>query len=131
LTKQELSQLFYLNREIAEEKRKLAELETSATNTTTKITGMPHVNSASRKSENMAILIAEQRDLISLKVKQSIIEYNRLNRYIADISDPLIRLILSYRYVNGFTWHQVAMHIGGKNTADSVRMAHDRFLENS
>lgn len=131
MTKQELSQLFYLNREIAEEKRKLAELETAATNTTTKITGMPHVSGVSRKSENMAILIAEQRDLIELKVKQSIIEYNRLNRYIADISDPLMRLILSYRYVNGFMWHQVAMHIGGKNTADSVRMAHDRFLEDN
>jgi len=128
VTKQELSQLYYLNREIEEEKRKLDELETAATNITTKITGMPHVTGASRKSENLSILVAEQRDLIELKVKQSVIEYNRLNRYIADVEDPLMRLILSYRYVNGLTWCQVAASIGGNNTADSVRVAHDRFL---
>lgn len=128
MTKQELSQLYYLNREIEEEKRKLDELETAATNITTKITGMPHVTGASRKSENLSILVAEQRDLIELKVKQSVIEYNRLNRYIADVEDPLMRLILSYRYVNGLTWCQVAASIGGNNTADSVRVAHDRFL---
>jgi hypothetical protein len=128
LTKQELSQLYYLNLEIEEEKRKLDELETAATNITTKITGMPHVTGVSRKSEAMAILIAEQRELVALKVRQSIIEYNRLNRYIADIGDPLMRLILSYRYINGLTWNQVAANIGGNNTADSVRKALDRFL---
>ena len=128
MTKQELSQLYYLNREIDEEKRKLDELETAATNITTKITGMPHVTGASRKSENLSILVAEQRDLIELKVKQSVIEYNRLSRYIASVSDPLMRLILSYRYINGLTWNQVAASIGGNNTADSVRVAHDRFL---
>ena len=128
MTKQELSQLYYLNREIEEEKRKLDELETAATNITTKITGMPHVTDMSRKSENLSILIAEQRDLIELKVKQSVIEYNRINRYIADVGDTLMRLILSYRYINGLTWNQVAANIGGNNTADSVRVAHDRFL---
>lgn len=128
MTKQELSQLYYLNREIVEEKRKLAELEAAATNTTTKITGTPHASGVSRTSESVAILIAEQRDLVELKVKQSVIEYNRLNRYISDLADPLIRLIISYRYVNGLTWEQVAANIGGKNTADSVRMSHDRFL---
>ena len=128
MTKQELSQLYYLNLEIEEEKRKLDELETAATNITTKITGMPHVTGVSRKSEAMAILIAEQRELVALKVRQSIIEYNRLNRYIADIGDPLMRLILSYRYINGLTWNQVAANIGGNNTADSVRKALDRFL---
>ena len=128
LTKQELSQLYYLNREIAEEKRKLEELMSAATNTTTKITGMPHVSGVARTSESMAILIAEQRDLVELKVKQSVIEYNRLNRYIAEVSDSLMRQILSYRYVNGLTWEQTAAHIGGKNTADSIRMSHDRYL---
>lgn len=73
-------------------------------------------------------MIAEQRDLIELKVKQSVIEYNRLNRYISETDDSLIRQILSYRYVNGLTWGQTAAHIGGNNTTDSVRMAHDRFI---
>ena len=77
----------------------------------------------------MAILIAEQRDLIELKVRQSVIEYNRLNRYIAGIEDAQMRMILSLRYVNGLSWQQVAVNIGGGNTADGVRMMVDRYLQ--
>ncbi len=77
----------------------------------------------------MAILIAEQRDLIELKVRQSVIKYNRLNRYIASVEDAQMRMIFSLRYVNGLNWQQVADHIGGGNTADSVRMSHERFLK--
>ena len=32
-------------------------------------------------------------------------------------------------HVNGLTWDQVAAHIGGGNTGDSVRKMHDRFLK--
>ena len=128
MTKKELSQLYYLNREIEIEKRKLEELETAATSATAKITGLPHVGGVSKKTENYAILIAEQRELVELKIKQSIIEYNRLNRYINSIDDSFIRQILTLRYVNRLSWNQIAHHIGG-NTADSVRMAHNRFLE--
>lgn len=129
LTNKELSQLYWLNSEIVEEKRKLDELETAASNCTAKITGLPHASGTSTKIENYAILIAEQRELIDAKVKQSIIEYNRLNRYIASIDDCLMRQILSLRYVNGFSWFQVATHIGGGNTEDSVRMACQRYLQ--
>lgn len=49
--------------------------------------------------------------------------------YIEGIDDSLIRQILTYRYINGLSWTQVAAHIGGGNTADSVRMAHNRFFQ--
>ena len=129
MTKKELSQLYSLNREIEEEKRKLRELEAASTSGTAKITGLPHVSGAHDKIGDMAILIAEQRDLIDLKVRQSVIEYNRLNRYIAGVEDAQMRMILSLRYVNGLSWQQVAAQIGGGNTADGVRKAHDRFLK--
>lgn len=60
MTKKELSQLYWLNREIEEEKRKLRELEAASTSGTAKITGLPHVSGAdglpalvSRDSENL------------------------------------------------------------------------------
>ncbi len=128
MTKRELSQLYWLNREIEEDKRKLAELETAAEGGAAKITGMPHASGDGRGLENYAVLIAEQRDLIDTKIRQTVILYNRLNRYIATVPDSLMRQILTLRYVNGLSWVQVAMSIGGGNTADSVRKAHDRFL---
>lgn len=129
MTKKDLSQLYWLNREIAEEKRKLAELEVAAVGSTAKITGLPHVSGAHDKVGDLAILIVEQRDLIDLKIRQSVIEHNRLNRYIASVDDAQMRIILSLRYVNGLSWQQVASHIGGGNTADAVRKSHDRFLK--
>lgn len=51
------------------------------------------------------------------------------NEYIESIDDSLIRRIIALRYINGLTWGQVAASIGGNNTADSVRMMHNRFLK--
>lgn len=128
MTKKELSQLYWLNREIEEEKRKLRELEAASKSGTAKITGLPHVSGAHDKIGDMAILIAEQRDLIDLKVRQSVIEYNRLNRYIAGVQDAQMRMILSLRYVNGLSWQQVAAKMGQEGDGSTQRKQHDKFL---
>lgn len=128
MTKKELSQLYWLNREIEEEKRKLHELEAAASGCTASITGLPHVMGAYDKIGDLAILIAEQRDLIDLKVRQSVIEYNRLNRYIAGVEDAQMRVILSLRYVNGLSWQQVAFHMGQEGDGSTQRKQHDAFL---
>ena len=60
-------------------------------------------------------------DLIDLVVE--------INEYIETIDDSLLRQIITLRHVNGLTWDQVAASIGGGNTADGVRMIHDRFLK--
>lgn len=129
MTSKELSQLYFLNREIQAEKNRLRELEALAEGCTARITGLPHVGGPNSKIENYAILISEQNDLINLKIKQSVIEYNRLTRFISDVEDSQMRMILQLRHVNGLSWRQVAEHIGGGNTAGSVRKAHDRFLQ--
>ncbi len=129
MTKKELSQLYWLNREIEEEKRKLEELKAAALGCTQKITGLPHVGCGDKVGD-LAILIAEQKDLIELKVRQSVIEYNRLNRYIASIEDAQMRMILSFRYVNGLSWQQVAFHIG-ESDESYPRRKHNEFLRKS
>lgn len=52
-----------------------------------------------------------------------------ITEYIDTVEDSLIRQIIILRYVNGLTWEGVAEKIGGNNTADSVRMLHNRFLK--
>jgi len=68
---------------------------------------------------------------LSRRVKELIDLVEETYEYIDNIDDSLIRQIISLRYINGLTWEQVAAHIGGNNTADSVRKATERFLAKS
>lgn len=130
MTKKELSQLYWLNREIEQDKKRLAELETSATNCTAgEITGMPHGSGCMDKLGNYVAEIADLKALIELNIQKCWYELNRLNRYIQGVEDSFMRQVLTYRYVNGSSWDQVAFNIGGRNTGDGVRKAHNRFLE--
>ncbi|WP_462384793.1 hypothetical protein [Intestinibacillus massiliensis] len=130
MTRKELSQLYWLNREIAEEKRRLAELEAAASGCTAKITGLPHVPGAYDRLGDLSALIAEQRDLVARKVRRSIAEYNRLNRFIASVDDAQMRVILSLRYVKGLSWQQVAFAVGECDES-YPRRKHNQFLRKS
>lgn len=128
MTKRDLSQLYYLNREITQERERLAQLEAAATSTSSAISGLPHAGTISDKTA-LAAAIADSRAIIEAKQRTAVAEYNRLMRYIAGVNDSVIRQILSARYVDGLSWQAVANKIGGNNTADSVRMAINRFLQ--
>ena len=129
MTTKELSQLYYLNREIETEKKRILSLREAATVTSAKISGLPHVGSISDKTA-IAAEIVDIQQIIEHKQQLAIIEYNRLTRYIAQVEDSLTRQILRLRYIDGLSWTQVALRVGGSNTADSVRKAAERFVQN-
>ena len=131
MTKTELSQLYYLNREIEEIKQRISEIEGLATNCTSKLTGMPVLTGISDKIGNCAAELADLRCLLDLNLKKCFYELNRLNRYINNINDSQMRMILSLRYINGLPWEQVAASISCSLSGESVRKAHDRYLEKS
>lgn len=128
MTKKELSQLYYLNREIVHMQARLAELEGLATSSTQRITGMPSGTGISDMVGKYAAEIADLKCLLDLNLKKCFYELNRLNRYIQNIDDAQMRMILSLRYVNGLNWEQVAASISCCLSGESVRKAHDRFL---
>lgn len=128
MTKKELSQLYYLNREIEQDKQRLRELEAAATNANSKITGIPHAAGTSDKT-SLAAEIAYLRGVTEAKIQQLYYEYRRLIDYINGIDDSCIRQILSLRFINGLSWRQISFSVGDGNTADSVRKACERFLE--
>ena len=129
MTLKELSQLYYLNREIEMDQRRLRELELKALPGAQVITGMPHGSSVADIVGRYAAEIADLRGIIEAKHQQCLYERSRLERYIAGIDDSLLRQIFTYRFVNGLPWLQVAACIGGNNTADSVRVACNRYIE--
>ena len=128
MTKKELSQLYYLKKEIRQIEQRINELETAATNCTVKITGLPSGRGISDKIGNYAAQIADLRSLLDLNLKKCFYELNRLDRYIESVDDPLLRQIMTYRFINGYNWSKIAYTIGGNNTPDGLRIKMMRFL---
>ncbi len=62
--------------------------------------------------------------------KQACIALRRgLTEQIARIPDSEMRLILTLRYIEGYTWSSVAAKIGGAATEESVKKYCQRFLK--
>ena len=128
MTKKELSQLYYLKKEIKEQQRRIAELEAAATNCSTKITGLPSGKGISDKIGNYAAQIADLKALLDLNLKKCFYELNRLGRFIQSVEDSQMRIILTLRYVQGFSWQKIAYAIG-EHDEQYPRRKHNDFLE--
>ena len=131
MTLKELSQLYYLNREIEMDKRRLQELEVKAVSCAASLSGMPHGTGVSDRVGRYAAEIVDLKGIIEAKLQQCIYERNRLERYINSIDDSLVRQVFTYRFVNGLPWKQVAACIGGNNTEDSCRKLASRYIDRS
>lgn len=54
---------------------------------------------------------------------------NDLLDFIDSIDDSHIRMIITYRIVENYSWKEVADAMSGGNTEDGVRMTFNRFME--
>jgi len=52
----------------------------------------------------------------------------KIQSFIYDIDDSLLRQIFDARYIKGMTWTAIAMRVGGYYSTDYIRILHDRFL---
>ena len=129
MTSRELKNLYYLKKEIKQQQRRIAELEAVATNCSTKITGLPSGKGISDKTGNYDAQIADLKALLDLNLKKCFYELNRLDRFIQSVEDPLLRQILTCRFVNGYSWRKIAYTVGGNNTPDGLRVKMMRFLQ--
>lgn len=132
MTQKELSQLYYLNQEIERDQERLDELRRKSIGLSGgELTGVPSGNRFESQVERYVAEIVDLEAIISAKITQCLHERSRLERFIADIPDSLIRQILTLRFIDGFSWRGVAERIGGNNTEDSVRMSCKRFLDSN
>lgn len=129
MTLKELSQLYYLNREIEMDKERLERLRALAPSPSGPIlTGMPRGRYENRL-ERYTAEIVDLEAIIQAKMTRCLHERNRLERYIAEIPDSLTRQIFQLRFIDGLTWLQIAYSVGGNNTAASVKMVCYRYLK--
>ena len=128
----ELSQLYYLRKEIKNDEARLLDLETAAAACTANYggsTGSPTAGSHSDRTGDYAAAIADIRDIIAEKRLNCLQEQLRLEKYIAGVEDSVVRLAMTCRFVSGLSWQKVARRMGGNNTADSCRMLVKRYLK--
>ena len=131
MTLHELSQLYYLNREIEMDKQRLAELRLDAASPSTpNITGMPKGTHTESILEAKCERVLRLESIIAAKIARCEREREKLEKYISDIPDSLTRQIFTLRFVRGYTWRQVANRCGGYNTPDGVRKICMRYLQN-
>ena len=88
-----------------------------------KIEGFPYPEYSRKKT----LLYARKATLYELEM-ELLETLNRVEEFIASISDSHIRRIVNLRVIDGLSWNEVARKIGG-NTEDSVKKAFYRFME--
>lgn len=130
MTLKELSQLYYLNREIERDQERLEKLRASASAPgAPNYDGMLKSPSFENRLERYIAEIVDLEAIIQAKITQCLHERARLERYIAEIPDSLTRQIFQLRFINGLTWVQIAFSVGGGNTEEGVRKRVYRYLE--
>lgn len=125
MDKKELRQMFFLNRELTMWKRELERLEGLSIEALMPLYGIPLKGRRKKKTAEIS-MIKNKIEEIQEKIRK---ERCRLQCFINDVSDSYIRQIFFYRYVMFLSWTGVAVSMGGNNNADTVRIAHDRYLK--
>ena len=131
MTLKNLSKLYYLKRQIALDKARLAELEAKLQPGGAGLDGLPRSSSVRDSTGELVPRIVDLKNRIEMRLRKYEEEEIVIEKYIDSIDDYCIRLILFYRFVELKTWNSVAMSIGGGNTEDSVKKACYRFLRKS
>lgn len=142
MTRSEVMKIYYyeglierLQETINELEARRAQLEDSMLRSP-KLDGMPRATQGkSDPTANAAAAAAEIKtmidDQIHLMMKyKAKIERKRMEilEYITRLDDPQLVEIIMLKCLRLYTWEQVAAHIGGNNTAGSVRGRFDRHF---
>lgn len=88
------------------------------------ITGFPFPMYYSKKQ-----ILECRKDKLAEFEKKQLYMIQEVDDFINHVDDPRIRRILRYKYLDDMNWVQVACNMGGKHTADSCRMACNKFLK--
>ena len=54
---------------------------------------------------------------------------SQIREFVDNIDDEYIKSIVTYRFIEGMSWRQVAFKMGGGNTEACVKMAYKRYID--
>ncbi|MGN0506653.1 MAG: hypothetical protein ACI4FZ_08835 [Lachnospiraceae bacterium] len=130
MTARELSQIYWVNKEIAMWQQELDRLENNSKVKGAELTGVVQQSDVEgSKVENQTVRQEMIREEILELKKKAEHEQSRLRKYIKEIDDSLVRQIIEYKYVQCLTWEETASKIGGENSGESLRKALQRYMK--
>lgn len=130
LTKNELKQIYNINREIKMWQKELNKLKGQSLVRSPIISDMPKGGKKFDMSDYISA-ITDYETVIRGLLAELQIQRKKIIEYIESIDDSLMRQIIFYRNVSCMTWWEVADAIGGNNTENSVKKAYSRFFMNN
>ena len=128
MTKSDLEQIYYLNRELKMWETELERVRCKSL-VGSPLPGNSHGSGVSDKVADRAERIIELENRIIAKRDEIQHLRDEAVEYIYSIPDSLTRQIIYYRCVSLMSWRRVAYEVGGYNTAESVRKIYDRFFK--
>ncbi len=128
MTLRELSIYYKLHERLERNREMLSSLSAAAGPGAQVITGMPHAPGVSDKVGDLAAELWDLQDRINYLESRCDEEKKKLEKYIGAIKDDQTRMIFRLRFIHCMTWLQVAEAIGGRNTANSVKLICRRYL---
>ena len=126
MTKEELKQIYYLNKEIKMWQRELDRLQCKSLIGGQSLDGMPKGSGMSDKVADLAIEKEEIREIINGKLAEIQVQRKRIMNYINGIEDSLLRQIMFLRNVSCMTWRQIANELG--STENCVKQIYSRHF---
>lgn len=127
VTKSELEQIYYLNRELKMWETELERVRCKSL-VGSPLPGNSHGSGVSDKVADRAERIIELENRIIAKRDEIQRLRDEAVEYIYGIPDSLTRQIVYYRCVSLMNWRRVAYEVGGNNTEESVRQVYSRFM---
>ena len=129
MTKQDLEQIYYLDRELRMWERELQRLRQKSL-VSSPMTGSGAVPTGGRsdKVAERGERITTIEDIIKAKKEEIQAARDAAVAFVLTIPDSLTRQVVYYRCVSLMGWRRVAFEVGGKNTEDSVKKLYQRFV---
>ena len=126
MTREELKQIYYINKEIRMWQRELDRLQCKSLIGSQNLDGMPKGSGTSDKVADLAIEKEEIREIINGKLTEIQVQRKRIINYINGIDDSLLRQIMFLRNVSCMNWNQVAKELN--STENCVKQIYSRHF---
>lgn len=126
MTKEELKEIYYINKEIKMWQRELDAVECKSLVKGQSITGMPFSGGISDPTFSIVAEKERYRKIIDGKLAEIQIARGKIMDYICNIDDSLLRQIMFLRNVSCMNWNQVARELG--ITENCVKQIYSRHF---